>query len=154
MSSVEEFQESIRRIGEALIASKNDYFPALTEREAQEVYETLRDEEQRMIEVAREEYSSGVNVFANFNRAAERLGISPEKVLMVYLLKHMDGVISWVNGREETREGIEDRIKDLRNYLGLLYQMVIARELEKLSISPEGLAEELPDEPQSPVSGV
>jgi hypothetical protein len=143
MSTIEEITENLSRAFSAVRAF--DGFPALTEEQGRKVAQELVEEEAVMIEIAREEYSSGQNIFANFNRAADRLGISPEKVLMVYLLKHMDGILSWTTGRAEQREGIEDRIKDLRNYLGILYQMVHARANGKLSEEPEGLAIEQPD---------
>ena len=38
------------------------------------------------------------NVFANFERVAKALGISREEVLMVYLLKHVDGMSAYLKG--------------------------------------------------------
>lgn len=63
------------------------------------------------------------NFAANFERVAERTGISREKALLVYLEKHLDGIHAYVNGHRSQRESVEGRIKDAINYLGLLYAM-------------------------------
>lgn len=64
------------------------------------------------------------NAFANFERAAARYGISREKALMIFLDKHMDGVVAHVNGHTSQREPVEGRIKDAIMYLCLLWGMV------------------------------
>tara|TARA_R100000008_G_scaffold86681_1_gene80866 strand:+ start:2233 stop:2664 length:432 start_codon:yes stop_codon:yes gene_type:complete len=63
------------------------------------------------------------NVFANFERVAKSLNTSKEKVLMVYLLKHIDGINSWINGHKSQREDVTGRIKDAIVYLCLLWGM-------------------------------
>ena len=67
------------------------------------------------------------NAFANFERIGDWLGKSREEVLMVYLLKHMDGIISWVDGNESQREDVTGRITDAITYLSLLWGMVEAK---------------------------
>ena len=64
------------------------------------------------------------NVFANFERVAERLNISPEKVLMVYLLKHIDGITAYIEGHKSQREDVRGRITDTIVYLVLLWGMI------------------------------
>ena len=64
------------------------------------------------------------NAFANFERVGEHIGSSKEKVLMVYLLKHIDGISSFVNGHQSQREDIRGRITDAIVYLCLLWGMV------------------------------
>ena len=61
------------------------------------------------------------NVFANFERVAEGLDISREKALMVYLMKHMDGINAWIKGHKSQREDVTGRIKDAIVYLCLLW---------------------------------
>ena len=63
------------------------------------------------------------NVFANFERVAKGLDISREQALMVYLLKHIDGINAWVKGHESQREDVTGRIKDAIVYLCLLWGM-------------------------------
>lgn len=70
------------------------------------------------------EYAGNDNQFANFERLAETLGIDRERVLMVYLTKHMDGIHSWIKTRKEYSEPIEGRIEDAILYLTLLLAMV------------------------------
>ena len=68
------------------------------------------------------------NVFANFERVAESLHISREKVLMVYLLKHIDGISAYTKGHKSQREDVRGRLTDAIVYLMLLWSMVIENE--------------------------
>ena len=80
------------------------------------------------------EYAHEVNnVFANFERIAKALETSREKVLMVYLLKHIDGIGSYIDGHKSQREDVTGRIKDAIVYLLLLWAMVAGEdEFKKL----------------------
>ena len=64
------------------------------------------------------------NVFANFDRIGKALEISREKVLMTYLLKHVDGIKAYVNGYKSQREDVRGRITDIIVYCMLLWGMV------------------------------
>lgn len=64
------------------------------------------------------------DVFANFKKIAKDLDTSKEKVLLTYLLKHKDGVVSWANGHKSQREDVRGRIKDMIVYLMLLWGMI------------------------------
>lgn len=64
------------------------------------------------------------NAFANFERVAERLKVSREKVLLVYLEKHLDGIHSWADGHVSQREPVEGRMNDAIVYLCLLRGML------------------------------
>ena len=64
------------------------------------------------------------NVFANFERIGDGLDISREKVLMIYLLKHVDGIKAYVNGYKSQREDVRGRITDAIVYLCLLWGMI------------------------------
>ena len=63
------------------------------------------------------------NVFENFERVAEATDSTREKVLMVYLLKHMDGISAYVKGYKSQREDVTGRITDAIVYLMLLWAM-------------------------------
>ena len=63
------------------------------------------------------------NVFANFERVSNSLDISREQALMVYLMKHMDGINAWIKGHKSQREDVTGRIKDAIVYLCLLWGM-------------------------------
>ena len=78
-----------------------------------------------MREAGQKEYArKQSNAFANFERVAEYTDSSREKVLMVYLLKHIDGISSFVNGHKSQREDVRGRITDAIVYLCLLWGMV------------------------------
>lgn len=78
-----------------------------------------------MREAGQKEYArKNDNAFANFERVGNNLGISKEKVLLVYLLKHIDGICSFVEGHKSQREDVRGRLTDAIVYLCLLWGMV------------------------------
>lgn len=64
------------------------------------------------------------NALANFERGGAELQIPREKIWYVYVKKHWDGVLAWINGHRSQREDVRGRIKDLIVYLVLLWAMV------------------------------
>ena len=88
----------------------------------------------RMRDAGQKEYAHDEkNVFANFERAANLLCVNREKILMTYLLKHIDGIAAYANGHKSQREDITGRITDAIVYLCLLWAMVDeGRENEEL----------------------
>jgi|TARA_Y100000114_G_C11662098_1_gene279543 hypothetical protein len=64
------------------------------------------------------------DVLANFKRVASWQNRSQESVLMTYMLKHIDGILSYVNGYESQRENIRGRITDVMVYCMLLWAMI------------------------------
>ena len=64
------------------------------------------------------------NAFANFERIADNLNLNKKEVLLVYLLKHIDGISSYVKGHQSQREDIRGRITDAIVYLCLLWGMI------------------------------
>jgi len=62
--------------------------------------------------------------FRNFESIADQLGMSREKVCLVYLLKHLHGITAHVDGLEAQREPIGGRFRDLHNYLFILECML------------------------------
>ena len=64
------------------------------------------------------------NAFANFERIANSLDLNKEEVLLVYLLKHIDGISSFVKGHQSQREDIRGRITEAIVYLCLLWGMI------------------------------
>ena len=78
-----------------------------------------------MREAGQKEYArKSDNAFANFERVGKNLELSREDVLLVYLLKHIDGICSFVKGHKSQREDIRGRITDAIVYLCLLWGMV------------------------------
>ena len=72
-----------------------------------------------------EEYSRDADQLANFKRQAEELNATPEKILMVYLNKHLDAIKSFVKTGKLYSEPIEGRIDDAILYLILLKGIVL-----------------------------
>lgn len=71
------------------------------------------------------EYSRDEDALANFKRLGQDLNIPPEKVLWIYLAKHLDAILFFVeHGKEVSTETIEDRIIDASNYLSLLHGII------------------------------
>ena len=64
------------------------------------------------------------DVFANFNRIAHLLDEDRKKVLMTYMLKHVDGIAAYVKGHKSQREDVTGRITDCIVYLMLLWGMI------------------------------
>ena len=78
----------------------------------------------RTRDAGQKEYAHDIdNVFANFERIARALEVDREKVLMTYLLKHIDGISAYVKGHKSQREDVTGRITDAIVYLMLLWAM-------------------------------
>ena len=78
-----------------------------------------------MRDAGQSEYShDDSDVFANFNRVSDLLDIDRKKVLMTYMLKHVDGIAAYVKGHESQREDVTGRITDCIVYLMLLWAMI------------------------------
>jgi hypothetical protein len=76
-------------------------------------------------ENGQKEYAGDSNdVYANFKRVAKATDSTPMQVLLVYLLKHIDGITNYIKGHETQREPIEGRIVDSIVYLTLLSGMI------------------------------
>ena len=96
----------------------------MTQKEMELTMENIFKEIQRMREAGQKEYArKSSNAFANFERIGSNLNLSREKVLLVYLLKHIDGISSYVEGHKSQREDVRGRITDVIVYLCLLWGM-------------------------------
>lgn len=80
-----------------------------------------------------EEYARSDDQLANFKRQAAELDMAPDKVLMVFLNKHLDAIKNRVAKGPGTKmsETIYERIDDAMLYLALLQAMYIEQELSK-----------------------
>jgi len=78
------------------------------------------------------EYAGGADAFGNFNRLAQMLGLDRKAVLLVYAVKHWDGIASYVRGHRSQREHVFGRINDLIVYLILLRGMIQEDEHEDI----------------------
>ena len=64
------------------------------------------------------------NVFANFERVASFTGFSREKVLLVYMIKNIDGLCAYADGHKSQREDVRGRLTDIKVYANLFRGMV------------------------------
>ena len=64
------------------------------------------------------------NVFANFERIAMSIDVDRERVLMTYLLKHIDGISAYTKGHRSQRDDVTGWITDAIVYLMLLWAMI------------------------------
>jgi hypothetical protein len=102
----------------------------ITKADMSRIMNTIMDSVEEARDCGQDEYARDKdNAFANFERIADWMGKSKEEILMVYLLKHIDGIISWVDGNESQREDVTGRITDAVTYLCLLWGMVESKRL-------------------------
>ena len=106
--------------------------PEMTYDQFTAVLNDLLEQIRKTRDAGQAEYAhTTTNVFANFDRVAEQTGMTREQVLMVYLLKHLDGICAYIKGHRSQREPVQGRIIDAIVYLTLLYGMVVASEEAK-----------------------
>ena len=85
----------------------------------------ILDEVRNMRSAGQKEYAHNKdNVFANFDRVGNLLEVDRKKVLMTYMLKHVDGIAAYVKGHKSQREDVTGRITDCMVYLMLLWGMI------------------------------
>jgi len=98
---------------------------ALTQDEMSQMMQRVFAECQGLRDAGQKEYAHAVeNAFGNFERIGKYLQLDRERVLLVYALKHFDGITAWVNGHRSQREGVRGRINDAIVYLCLLRGMI------------------------------
>lgn len=71
------------------------------------------------------EYSlSQEDVNNNFKRLGLELNLSPNKILWIFLKKHLDAILNYINTGKVESEEIEGRIVDAINYLFILGSLI------------------------------
>ena len=97
----------------------------MTTKKMNQLMEQILTEIKKTRESGQKEYAHDTdNVFANFERVASTLDITRETALMTYLLKHIDGVVSYTKGHKSQREDVRGRLTDIIVYTMLLWGMV------------------------------
>ena len=75
------------------------------------------------------EYARDIkNVFANFERVASFIRQPKEKVLLTYMIKHVDGLCAYADGHKSQREDVRGRLPDIIVYSILFWGMVVDNE--------------------------
>ena len=100
--------------------------------ELKKLHEDIINKETDILLTKGKEYCITEDRLKFFKDYANKLNITPEKVCAIFMLKHFNSIISYVNsGKNLSDENIESRILDARNYLLLL-----------LAINKEGKVDE------------
>ena len=90
-----------------------------------ELMEYIFDEVMKTRNAGQKEYARDIeNVFANFERIALFTGVNREKVLLTYMIKHIDGLCAYSDGHSSQREDVRGRLTDIIVYCILLWGMV------------------------------
>ena len=100
----------------------------MTLTEFEEYYDELIKMEKELLSRKGIEYSGKEDRFSNFGKLENDLNLSREKILWIFLKKHLDGILSYINGGYVGGEPIIGRINDARNYLALLAGMIKEKE--------------------------
>lgn len=76
--------------------------------------------------VAQSEYAyiDTESAFQNFDRIADEVDTSRQKVWYTFFRKHIDGIAAHIKGHTSQREDIRGRIKDAIVYLLILWAML------------------------------
>ena len=77
------------------------------------------------------------NIFANFQRISDSLDITVEECIMVYAMKHIDGIVAHVQGTTSQREDVRGRLTDLIVYMCLLWAYLVKDEKSEETDSEE-----------------
>ena len=97
----------------------------MTHKEMHKLMDTIIKEVTLIRNEGQKEYAHDKeDVFANFNRVANLLEEDRKKVLMTYMLKHIDGIAAYIKGHKSQRENVTGRITDCMVYLMLLWGMI------------------------------
>lgn len=73
------------------------------------------------------------NAMRNFEASGEDVDVPREKVLWIFMKKHMDGILAHIRGHRSQREPVYGRINDVIVYLILLRSMLKANETQTAS---------------------
>ena len=97
----------------------------MTQKHMNELMEVMMVDINKMRNEGQKEYAHNPDeIFANFNRISDLLDENRQKVLMTYMLKHIDGISAYVKGHKSQREDVRGRITDSIVYLMLLRGMI------------------------------
>lgn len=87
----------------------------------------------KLLIIKGEEYAGSEDRLANFKRGADRIGITPLQVALIYASKHFDALCTYVQkdstgAKQSLSEPIEGRLDDLINYCFLMKALIVENE--------------------------
>ena len=103
----------------------------MTHKDFEKLYKQMVKEEMSLSLTKGKEYTQGKDRFDNFKRLGKELKcphcskpVGPQFILWIFLKKHMDSIISYINTSKTFSESIQGRISDARLYLALLRGLI------------------------------
>lgn len=97
----------------------------ITRQEAAQIMDRVFEECRQLREAGQKEYAHAeANALRNFEQTGKDLEIPRDKVLWIFMKKHLDGILAHINGHRSQREDVRGRINDTIVYLILLRCMV------------------------------
>ena len=97
----------------------------MTHKEMHKLMDTIIEEVTLTRDQGQKEYAHDEdNVFANFDRVANQTNTDRKFVLWIYLMKHIDGIASYLKGHRSQREEVQGRLTDAIVYLCILWGMI------------------------------
>ncbi len=93
-----------------------------------ELVESFRKEEDKILLFKRGEYARSEDRLENFRDVANLVGLKPSQIALIYLLKHVQSIAqqvmtesyTWAWFIEDNKEGLKQRVADAVNYLHLM----------------------------------
>lgn len=123
----------------------NENFRSDVEEMFNECLETL---DKKGTEYQNNPLNAEIDVFRNFKRTGEELGIDKMTVLFIFMKKHWDSISGYVKNKQagitpSLTEPINGRIMDLINYLLILNSMIKENNVEEIEKRAKEREEEL-----------
>jgi hypothetical protein len=121
----------------------------MTNKEFYDLMQTVFDSCQKIAKSKGEDYTKGsLDALANFKEGGIDVGIDPMKVCWIFMNKHYQAITNYVKtGGQSESEPINERIKDMINYLVLLQGLITEGSAGCKAISERRLQMYHPDSP-------
>ena len=94
------------------------------------VRELRREADELLLEKG-QDYAPQEDVLQNFKVDAAFLGLDPKLLCMVYMTKHLRAVSNSLQGHSLKVESVQERLRDVYNYIQFLYAMVEAEDASR-----------------------
>jgi len=96
----------------------------MTYKQREQIFKNIWDKCAEIRKTKGTDYSGNIDVLSNFKKSGAKYNISPEKALLILMDKHFQAIESYVNSGHLQGEGVEEKIIDQINYLGLLLCLI------------------------------
>jgi hypothetical protein len=85
-----------------------------------------------------EDYTKGSqDALANFKEGGKDIDLDPQKVCWIFMNKHYQAITNYIKtGGQSESEPIDERLKDMINYLVLLRGLIVERRMNVIDDQP------------------